>query len=82
MVILESWGKNITWLRGPLVLHRGNNSSLGRSNPKDPGERRKTSILVQALGDVLKEIEDDTDLFQRLLGSYPTPLAEVKKQRS
>ena len=64
------------------LLHRGNNSSLGHSNPEEPVERRKTSVLVRALRDVLKEMEDDTDLFQRLLRSYPTPLAEVKKQHS
>ena len=46
----------------------------------ESGERGKASTLAQALDDVLNEMEDDTDLFQRLLRSYPSRLAEVKKQ--
>ena len=46
----------------------------------EPGERGKASTLAQALDDVLKEMENDTDLFQHLLCSYPARLAEVKKQ--
>ena len=44
------------------------------------GERFTLATLSRALNDVLEEMEDETELFERLLRSYPSRLAEVKKQ--
>ena len=46
-----------------------------------PGERCKATTLSEALDTVLKRMESDTELFERLLRSYPSRLAEIKKQR-
>ena len=43
-------------------------------------ERFKLATLSRVLNDVLEEMEDETELFERLLRSYPSRLAEVKKQ--
>ena len=44
-----------------------------------PGEQCKASTWAEALSNVLKEMEDDRELFTRLLRSYPSRLAGVKK---
>ena len=43
-------------------------------------DRCKTQNLRRALKEVLEEMKNDTDLFERLLRSYPDRLAEVRKQ--
>ena len=42
-------------------------------------DRIKPKILSSTLNKVLRSLENDTDLFERLLRSYPTRLAEVRK---
>ena len=44
-----------------------------------PGEQCKASTWAEALSNVLKEMEDDRELFTRLFRSYPSRLAGVKK---
>ena len=66
----ERSGKRWSYSQGP---------NRGRTE-YEPGEGGKASTLAQALDDVLKEMEIDTDLFQHLLCSYPARLAEVNKQ--
>ena len=45
-----------------------------------PEGRCSASPLAETLHEVLTDMEDDTELFKRLLRSYPCCLAEVRKQ--
>ena len=45
-----------------------------------PEGRCSASTLAETLHEVLTDMEDDTELFKRLLRSYPCRLAEVRKQ--
>ena len=65
-------------LRGRSVLQRKKQEQ--ELLKYQPGEQCKVSSLAEALSNVLKEMEDDRELFTRLLRSYPSCLAGVKNQ--
>lgn len=46
---------------------------------RSPTDRLGTSALLEVIQNVLHEMENDSELFQRLLRTYPRRLAAVKK---
>ena len=44
-------------------------------------DRSKPAILGQTLHSVLDEMSDDTELFEKLLKSYPRRMAAVKAEK-